>query len=203
MLRAKSLPEFLEKANTDGMMATMLLQVDGPTWSSILFHSFCWKSPNERCALLSKVNDRVFWDVYVLLTSCLCCLSARGSCRRRVKASRDSNVQSGRTVHHARLPRIMCKNRARGVMLPPLCAWCRLRAFSFCRPLLKCHKVRIFPCRGMGGCGCVCVNSTLFAAEKDPHVRLPFVGCVSGVWGARAVVHLLDDCRPLRREPKK
>lgn len=27
MLRAKSLPEFLEMANTDGMMATMLLQV--------------------------------------------------------------------------------------------------------------------------------------------------------------------------------
>eukprot|EP00903_Cladosiphon_okamuranus_P015316 g14149.t1 len=29
MLRAKSLPEFLEQANTDGMMATMLLQADG------------------------------------------------------------------------------------------------------------------------------------------------------------------------------
>lgn len=30
MLRAKSLPEFLEQANTDGMMATMLLQVGVP-----------------------------------------------------------------------------------------------------------------------------------------------------------------------------
>ncbi|CAN0518800.1 unnamed protein product, partial [Ectocarpus sp. 12 AP-2014] len=29
MLRAKSLPEFLEQANTDGMRATMLLQADG------------------------------------------------------------------------------------------------------------------------------------------------------------------------------